>query len=179
VKPYQPVGVWEEAGTGKTYVQDHGDKLYRRSLYTFWRRTAPPPSMLSFDAVTREVCTANREITATPLQSLVLMNDPQFIEASRVLAERLLKLPDTSLNDRLSRAFRQVTGRAPLPREQEILQQLYREQRDHFASQPDAAAQLIKTGERPVDASLPPVELAATTMVVSTLMNHDEFVMKR
>lgn len=179
VKPYQPVGVWEEAGTGKTYVQDHGDKLYRRSLYTFWRRTAPPPSMLSFDAVTREVCTANREITATPLQSLVLMNDPQFIEASRVLAEGLLKLPDTSLADRLGRAFQKVTGRAPLPREQEILQQLYREQRDHFASQPEAAAQLIKTGERPVDASLPPVELAATTMVVSTLMNHDEFVMKR
>lgn len=179
VKPYQPVGVWEEAGTGKTYQQDHGEKLYRRSLYTFWRRTAPPPSMLSFDAVTREVCVANRETTATPLQSLVLMNDPQFIEAARVLAETLLQDPGQTLEERLDRAFQTVTGRAPLPREQEILRQLYTEQRDYFRREPEAAANLLKTGERPADATLPPVELAAATMVVSTLMNHDEFVMKR
>ena len=91
VKPYQPAGLWEQSGTGKSYVQDHGLKLYRRSLYTFWRRTSPPPSMITFDAVTREVCTAKREVTATPLQSLVLLNDPQFVEAGRVLAERLMK----------------------------------------------------------------------------------------
>src|SRR5207244_6699514 len=75
VKPYQPAGLWEESGTGKTYSQDHGEKLYRRSLYTFWRRTAPPPSMLNFDAPSREVCTARRETTMTPLQSLVLLHD--------------------------------------------------------------------------------------------------------
>ena len=179
VKPYQPVGVWEEAGTGKTYSQDHGEKLYRRSLYTFWRRTAPPPSMLSFDAVTREVCTANRDVTATPLQSLVLMNDPQFIEAARVLAEGLWRLPDQKLETRLDHGFRAVTGRAPAPREQEILKQLYAEQLNYFSHQPEAAGRLLKTGEKPVDATLPPTELAAATMVVSTLMNHDEFVTKR
>ncbi|MFM7922668.1 MAG: DUF1553 domain-containing protein, partial [Planctomycetaceae bacterium] len=81
VKPYQPAGVWEDAGTGKSYSQDHGEALYRRSMYTFWRRTAPPPSMLTFDAPSREVCTAKREATATPLQALVLLNDPQFLEA--------------------------------------------------------------------------------------------------
>lgn len=179
VKPYQPAGVWEEAGTGKTYTQDHGDKLYRRSLYTFWRRTAPPPSMLSFDAVTREVCTANREVTATPLQSLVLMNDPQFIEAARVLAENLWESPANALADRLNQGFLTVTGRPPLAREQEILRQLYAEQLDYFTRQPEAAQKLLKTGERPADSSLPAPEIAAATMVVSTLMNHDEFVMKR
>jgi hypothetical protein len=94
VKPYQPVGLWEAAGTGKSYKADHGENLYRRSLYTFWRRTSPPPSMLTFDAMSREVCTAKRETTATPLQSLVLLNDPQFVEAARVLGEKLLKKPD-------------------------------------------------------------------------------------
>ena len=95
VKPYQPAGLWEQAGTGKTYTQDTGDALYRRSLYTFWRRTSPPPSMVTFDAMSREVCTAKREVTATPLQSLVLLNDPQFVEAARVLAEHALKrFPD-------------------------------------------------------------------------------------
>ncbi len=91
VKPYQPAGLWEQSGTGKTYTQDQGLKLYRRSLYTFWRRTSPPPSMMTFDAVSREVCTAKRDVTTTPLQSLVLLNDPQFVEAARVLAEGLLE----------------------------------------------------------------------------------------
>ena len=86
VKPYQPAGLWEQSGTGKTYKQDTGDGLYRRSLYTFWRRTSPPPSMVTFDAMSREVCTAKRDVTTTPLQSLVLLNDPQFVEAARVLA---------------------------------------------------------------------------------------------
>ena len=177
VKPYQPPGVWEEAGTGKSYSQDHGDKLYRRSLYTFWRRTAPPPSMLSFDAVTREVCTANREVTSTPLQSLVLLNDTQFIEAARVLAESLWRDPNP--DERLGRAFQRVLGRPPTSSENRILQQLFEEQRSYFRQKPEEATQLLKTGEKPVDASVPPVELAAATLVVSTLMNHDEFVMKR
>jgi len=177
VKPYQPPGVWEEAGTGKSYSQDHGDKLYRRSLYTFWRRTAPPPSMLSFDAVTREVCTANREVTSTPLQSLVLLNDTQFIEAARVLAESLWRNPDG--DQRLQRAFQRVLGRTPKPSEVRILTQLFDEQRSYFTQKPEEATQLLKTGEKPVDPSLPRIDLAAATVVVSTLMNHDEFVMKR
>jgi len=179
VKPYQPPGVWEEAGTGKTYVQDHGDKLYRRSLYTFVRRTAPPPAMLSFDAGSREVCTANREITSTPLQSLVLMNDPQFVEAARVLAERLLREPAASDDDRWARGFEMVTGRPPSVRERGILHRLHEEQREIYRADPAAAERLVKTGERPPDSSLPASDLAAATLVVSTLMNHDEFVMKR
>ncbi|MFO1461726.1 MAG: DUF1553 domain-containing protein [Verrucomicrobiota bacterium] len=179
VKPYQPAGVWEEAGTGKTYTQDHGDKLYRRSLYTFIRRTAPPPAMLTFDAGSREVCTANREITATPLQSLVLLNDTQFIEAARVLAERLWRQAGGSDPDRLARGFLEITGRKPDAEEQKILVRLYDEQHRQFAKDPGAAERLLKSGERVADATLPPADLAAATMVVSTLMNHDEFVMKR
>jgi len=179
VKPYQPAGVWEEAGTGKVYTQDKGDKLYRRSLYTFWRRTAPPPSMLSFDAVTREVCTAKREITATPLQALVLLNDPQFLEAARLLAEKLLRAAPTNLDARINEGFRAVTGRAPNERELAVLRRLYDEQRTHFTTDTTAAAKLLKTGERPADASLSQADLAATAVLVSTLMNHDEFVMKR
>lgn len=179
VKPYQPAGVWEEAGTGKVYTQDKGDKLYRRSLYTFWRRTAPPPSMLSFDAITREVCTAKREVTATPLQALVLLNDPQFLEAARLLAETLLRAAPNNLDARINTGFRTVTGRAPNARELAVLRRLYDEQRNHFTQDASAAAKLLKTGERPADASLSPSDLAATAVLVSTLMNHDEFVMKR
>ena len=179
VKPYQPAGVWEEAGTGKSYAQDKGDKLYRRSLYTFWRRTAPPPSMLSFDATTREVCTAKREVTATPLQALVLLNDPQYIEAARLLAEKLLRAAPNNIDARINEGFRSVTGRAPNERELPILRRLYDEQRNYFTADEAAVTKLLKTGERPSDATLPQADLAATAMLVSTLMNHDEFVMKR
>jgi hypothetical protein len=133
--------------------------------------------MLSFDAVTREVCTANREVTSTPLQSLVLLNDTQFIEAARVLAESLWRDPDGE--QRLQRAFQRVLGRTPKPSEVRILTQLFDEQRSYFTQKPEEATQLLKTGEKPVDPSLPRIDLAAATVVVSTLMNHDEFVMKR
>lgn len=179
VKPYQPPGVWEESGTGKTYVQDHGDKLYRRSLYTFWRRTAPPPAMLTFDATTREVCTAKREITTTPLQALVLLNDTQFVEAARVLAAQLARKHPSDLDARGVDAFRILIGRPPDDRERDILHQLLAEQRAVFARDPAAAARLLATGEAPRDASLPADDLAATTVLVSTVMNTDEFVVER
>ncbi|MFN0068301.1 MAG: DUF1553 domain-containing protein [Limisphaerales bacterium] len=179
VKPYQPAGVWEDAGTGKSYSQDKGDALHRRSLYTFWRRTAPPPNMLTFDAPTREVCTAKREVTGTPLQALVLLNDTQFIEAARVLAERLLREHPDRVEDRLDAAFLALTGRRPEPREREILRRLLDEQRAAFAADPAAAEKYLAHGERPRDASLPVAELAATTVLASAVMNHDEFVMKR
>ena len=114
VKPYQPAGLWEQAGTGKVYRQDDGLKLYRRSLYTFWKRTAPPPSMTTFDATTREVCVARREATVTPLQSLVLLNDPQFVEASRTLAQRVLARHPRGTRDRHSR--RVSRAHRPVPR---------------------------------------------------------------
>jgi hypothetical protein len=178
-KPYQPEGLWEEAGTGKHYTQDHGEGLYRRSLYTFWRRTAPPPSMLVFDAPSREVCTARRETTATPLQALVLLNDPQFVEASRALAERLVREADTNLTTRIERGFRLTTGRHPEPRESEILRQLYAEQLAMFEADPAATEKFLKTGEHPLDTSLPRPQVAATTVLASALINLDEFVTER
>ncbi|HEY1170479.1 MAG TPA: DUF1553 domain-containing protein [Verrucomicrobiae bacterium] len=179
VKPYQPAGLWEEAGTGKTYVQDKGEKLYRRSLYTFWRRTSPPPSMVSFDATTREVCTAKRETTSTPLQALVLLNDPQFVEASRVLAEKLVKAEPLAVEKRIVNGFRLLTSREPDKAEVKILQELFAEQKARFAKNTEAAQKLLKTGEAKADATLDVADVAATTMLVSVVMNFDEFVMKR
>ncbi len=178
VKPYQPAGVWEESGTGKTYVQDKGEALYRRSLYTFWRRTAPPPSMLTFDAPSREVCTAKRETTATPMQALVLLNDTQFIEAARVLAETVW-VGVTADRDRVATVFRRMIGREAGVRELEILERLLAEQRRSFGERPEAAVKFLAIGERRGGAGIEPVELAAATVLVSTVMNHDEFVMKR
>jgi hypothetical protein len=179
VKPYQPAGLWEQAGTGKTYTPDTGDLLYRRSLYTFWRRTLPPPSMLTFDAVSREVCTARREVTTTPLQALVLLNDPQFVESARVLAERLLASHRADAPARHRAAFRRLTGRMPDPREAALLGQLFAEQRAIFAAAPADAAAFLSTGASPWDRALPPADLAATTAVVSAIMNLDEFVVLR
>jgi len=179
VKPYQPAGLWEATGTGKSYTQDHGDKLYRRSLYTFWKRTAPPPSMLAFDAMSREVCTAKRDATATPLQSLVLLNDPQFIEASRVLGEKLLKQFPNDAAARNREAFRTLTGRTPDRVEAKILARLYAEQKAEFAKNPDGAMKLLAVGESKRDESLPPADFAAMTTLVNAIMNFDEFVVER
>jgi hypothetical protein len=179
VKPYQPAGLWEQSGTGKKYTQDHGDKLYRRSLYTFWRRTSPPPSMLAFDAMSREVCTAKRESTTTPLQSLVLLNDPQFVEAARVLAERLLKAFPADEAARYREALVALTGRSPDSTEAGILARLFIEQRRLFEANEDDAVRLLAIGESRGDPSLPRAELAAMTSVVSAMMNVDEFVVVR
>ncbi|RPI90170.1 MAG: DUF1553 domain-containing protein, partial [Planctomycetaceae bacterium] len=178
-KPYQPAGLWEESGTGKAYVQDHGENLYRRSLYTFWRRTAPPPTMLTFDATSREVCTAKRETTATPLQSLVLLNDPQVLEAARVLAERLLARADRTSDQRIEQAFLTVIGRSASARELSILRRMLDEQRAWFRSNPGEAQKYLAAGEFPRDEALPADELAAFAVVVHACFNHDEFVMQR
>jgi hypothetical protein len=179
VKPYQPAGLWEQSGTGKTYTQGTGGDLYRRSLYTFWRRTLPPPSMTTFDAVSREVCAARREVTTTPLQSLVLLNDPQFVEAARRLAERVwMNFPgDAAARHRA--AFRALIGRSPDATEAGILDRLFTEQRAHFAAHPEAAERLLQVGESPREGGLPAVELAAQAIVVSGIMNFDEFIVLR
>lgn len=179
VRPYQPAGLWEESGTGKTYVPSTGADLYRRSLYTFWRRTSPPPTMLSFDATSREVCTARRERTATPLQALVLLNDPQFVEAARVLAEKLIRDEPERIEVRLNAAFRLLTSRFARPAEIELLTRLHREQRERFAQTPDDARALLSVGESPRDEQLDPADHAATAVVVNMLMNYDECVTKR
>ena len=179
VMPYQPAGLWEESGTGKSYAQSHGEGLYRRSLYTFWRRTSPPPSMTTFDAVSREVCVARRERTATPLQALVLLNDPQFVEAARVLAEKLVRQADSTAESRLETAFRLLTSRTPSAAECEILLKLYDDQRDKFAAAPEEAKALLSVGEAPRDENVDAADLAAMAMVVRMLFNFDECVTKR
>lgn len=179
VMPYQPAGLWEEAGTGKSYHQAKGEGLYRRSLYTFWRRTSPPPTMLTFDATGRETCTARRERTATPLQSLVLLNDPQFIEAARVLAQKLIEQHPDSPEARIRTAFRQLTSRAPSEKESAVLSRLYNEQKTHFAANPTNAATLLMVGDTPRSDKLDATDHAALTVVVQTLLNFDECVTKR
>jgi hypothetical protein len=179
VKPYQPDGLWEQSGTGKTYVTDAGNKVYRRSLYTFWRRTSPPPSMTTFDAVSREVCVARRDVTTTPLQSLVLLNDPQFVEAARVLAQRLVREYPRDPPARHREAFRRLTGRAPDAREAEILTQTFEEQRRIYRADPRATRALLGVGRAPRERGLPDAEVAATASVASLILNFDAFVVIR
>jgi hypothetical protein len=179
VMPYQPAGLWEESGTGKTYHQAKGEGLYRRSLYTFWRRTSPPPSLMTFDATTREVCIARREETTTPLQALVLLNDPQFVEAARVLAGRLLREYPGAGAGRITAAFRLLTSRLPTEKELRILDQLWTAQRAHFSAAPDDARALLSVGDTPRDQALDCSDHAALTVLVKTLMSFDECVTKR
>jgi hypothetical protein len=179
VKPYQPEGLWEQSGTGQRYVQDTGDKLHRRSLYTFWRRTSPPPSMTTFDAVSREVCVARREVTATPLQSLVLLNDVQFVEAARVLADQLVRRHPDDPTTRHRDAFRRLTGRLPDARETAILAQAFAEQLERYRADAATAEQVLAVGDAPRDRRLPAPDVAATTMVTSLIMNFEAFVVTR
>jgi hypothetical protein len=185
VKPYQPAGLWEQSGTGKVYRQDQGLKLYRRSLYTFWKRTSPPPSMTTFDATTREVCVARREATVTPLQSLVLLNDPQFVEAARALAQRVLARHPRQARDRHREAFRALIGRLPDDAEAAILERMFDDQYQRFARHPADALNYVNVGDSAPDPALAAAEpaalaaLAATTAVVNALINFDEFVVLR
>ena len=182
VKPYQPINIWEPlAYPGSDtdhYVQDHGDALYRRSLYTFWKRTAPPPSASVFDAPAREDFCLRRERSNTPLQALVLMNDTQQFEAARALAQRILLAGGATPVERLAFGFRVATGRYPTSREKGLLQGALDKQLAHFKAQPDEAKAVIANGESKPDPKLEPVELAAYTMVSSLLLNLDETITK-
>ena len=177
VMPYQPKGVWKES-SGKEYQQSTGEGLYRRSLYTFWKRTAPPPSMLTFDATSRESCTARRELTTTPLQALVLLNDPQYVEAARVLAEKLITAHNRP-NNRWTELFERLISRPPTERERDIVNRLYREQLENFRNDTTAAKAFIAVGDSPVDQTLDAVDLAAVAVVVEALFSYDETQMKR
>ena len=180
VRPYQPARLWEDSGTQHEYVQSTGDGLYRRSLYTFWRRTLPPPSMSVFDAPSREFCKPRRETTTTPLQSLVLMNDPQFLEAARVLAARLVAGHPDSPDARIAEAGRRLTGRSFSAEQSAALGRYYRRELERFTADPVAAAALFASaGEAPPpDPALPAAEVAAITMVVRLLFNFGETTMK-
>ena len=178
VRPYQPEGLWEEK-SGAKYERDRGDGLYRRSLYTFWKRTSPPPAMIAFDAAERNVCIVTRQATSTPLQALVLLNDPQLAEASRFLAERACKEGGSSLPSRLSFLFRLLTSRNPKSPELQLLTKMYEEQREILTRDEQQAAKFLIVGDKANDPAIPPVELAATALVANALLNFDETVMKR
>jgi hypothetical protein len=182
VRPYQPAGIWEAVGytTSNTakYSQDKGDALWRRSLYTFWKRTAPPPAMTTFDAPSREQCRARRERTNTPLQALLTMNDPQYFEAARHLGWRMLREGGASDADRLRYGFRLVTARAPRDSELAVLGENLATQRARYLADEAAAKSAIAVGDSPVPADAPPAELAAYTMVANLLLNLDETLTK-
>ncbi|MDP7203958.1 MAG: DUF1553 domain-containing protein [Pirellulaceae bacterium] len=173
VRPY------EVAVSFKPVKQDSGAGLYRRSLYTYWKRTGPAPAMMALDASKRDICVVKRERTSSPVQALVLLNDPQLVEASRVLAHRLVAGHGEDIEGIVVEAFRRLTSRRPSVQETELLVQLCREQREHYAAHPDAATDLLATGQaRPVG-ELPSDQVAAVTMMVNMLMNFDACVMKK
>jgi hypothetical protein len=186
VFPYQPKGLWQELASrgdsknwsAQFFVQSKGKDLYRRSMYTFWKRTSPPPQMITFDAPDREVCTVRRPRTNTPLQALVLLNDPTYVEASRKLAERMLKEGGSSNVERVDFAFRLATARHPKAAEIAVLERIFARQREAFAKDNAAALKLLQVGESPRDERLPIPELAAWTMVASVILNLDESVTK-
>ena len=172
VYPYQPKGVWEDIAYGdiwsaQTYAPSHGSDLYRRSMYTFWKRTAPPPGLNTFDAPDREKCAARRPVTNTPLQALVLMNDPTYIEAARVLAEKAIL---EGGRDRIGYAFQRVLGRKPAAPERRVLQKLAGRK---------ISLDLLRVGESPVHPGIDPAELARWTIVTSTILNLDEAITKQ
>jgi hypothetical protein len=173
-KPYQPPGLWKGQNAFlPEYVPDKGDGLHRRSLYTFWRRTSPPPNMSAFDVPSREVCVVRRQATLTPLQPLVLLNDPQFVEAARGLGERMLREGGASPEERLTFAFRCAATRGPSDRELAVLTGLYRDQCDRFRAEPASAEQFLRTGEHPPARDLEPAELAAAAVTAGAILNLD------
>jgi hypothetical protein len=183
VKPPQPSGLWEavaytDSNTAHFAADTGVEKIHRRSFYTFWKRTAPPPQMTTFDAPSRESCQVRRERTNTPLQALLLMNEPQFIEAARALAERTLHEGGSTADDRLTYMFRLVTARTPEPKDFAELSSALKDLTAHYAKEPEAAKQLISAGATKPDAHFSASELAAWTMVGNVILNLDEAITK-
>lgn len=184
VKPYQPEGLWEAISVGikgrgeSEYIADQGEKLYRRSLYTYWRKTIPPPSMLIFDAPMKEFCEVKRVRTSTPLQALNLLNDPQLLEASRVLGSKLVENKALPVTDKITLAFRKIISRQPNDHEIEILLKGYNEEFERFSANPAEAKKFLKVGAYPQNDTLDPVECAAMMHAVSIIYNLDEAISK-
>jgi hypothetical protein len=197
VKPYQPQGIWESVGfqgsTTLNYKPDGGEANYRRTLYTFWKRTAPPPSLMTFDAPSREACVVRRSRTNTPLQALALMNDVQYVEAARKLAERVMSnpsgpaaaasdatagSPSSAPAERLAHAFRLATARQPTADEATILTETFQTHLTKYEADKPAAEKLVALGETKRNESLDAAELAAFTLVCNLILNLDEVVTK-
>jgi hypothetical protein len=183
VRPYQPPGLWSDVSfqsksrSTDFYVPDTGDNLYRRSLYTFWKRSVAPPQMMTFDAAGREACVVRMTRTSTPLQALTLLNDTTFVEAARGLAQRMMLDGGATPEKRIVFGLK-LAAAEPTPKTVAILSRGFDDYRAHFLAQPEAAKELLATGESRSDASLPPVELAAYTLVASTILNLDQTITK-
>ncbi|MEO5999691.1 MAG: PSD1 and planctomycete cytochrome C domain-containing protein [Chitinophagaceae bacterium] len=181
VKPYQPSGLWEMATSGRgilaTYKQDHGNLLYRRGMYTFIKRTVPPPSMMIFDASNRDQCEVKRIRTNTPLQALIMMNDPTVLEASLALADTLLK-SNTAGDAKVINGFRRIICRKPDKKETDLLVNYWKDQEAYFKTHPEAAAKLIKVGEYKLDGKNSAGELAALMQVLQVIYNMEEAITK-
>ncbi len=183
VSPYQPKGLWEEMAfgegyTGQIYQQSSGKDLYRRSMYTVWKRTVPPPALVTFDAPDREKCTARRSVTNTPLQALVLLNDPTYVEASRFLAQRMLTQGGKTPAGRIDFAFKLATGRAPDAQERAVLLEQAKEALAEYRQHGNEAKELLAVGDSRSDSRLDPRELAAWTTVAGIILNLDETITK-
>ena len=181
VRPYQPDGLYKDMlfSNMTNYAQDKGEGLWRRSLYTFWKRTVMPPAMQVFDASSRESCSVRETRTNTPLQALNLMNDTTYVEAARLMAERMLKEGGTRPEDRLALGLRLAAGRSPDEGEGRILIANLQTQLDHFRSHPKEAAQLLAVGVKPNDPKIKIEELAAYSAVASLILNLDEVSTKQ
>ncbi|MEM0926406.1 MAG: DUF1553 domain-containing protein, partial [Planctomycetota bacterium] len=180
-RPYQPTDIWNivglPGGDTRNYRQDQGENLYRRTIYNFWKRMAPPPSLEALNAPSREVCVVRRERTNTPLQALVTLNDPQFVEAARHLATHALS--QVSSDDEVIRLIvRSVLSREPEPTESAVLLDSFAEFFAHYSANPDDAVKLLAVGESPAVEKLPPETLAAWTLVCNQVMNLDEALCK-
>jgi hypothetical protein len=178
VKPYQPAGLWKELAGGEDYHPDHGDGLHRRSLYTFWKRTAPPPMMMNFDASGREACVVRELRTNTPLQSLNLMNDVTYLEAARALAQRMIREGGKTQAERIAYGFELAAARPPKEKEAGILLSSLHYYLDTFQGNPAGAMKYLNQGEAPVDKELQPAELAAYATVAGVILNLDVTVTK-
>jgi len=179
VRPYMPEGVWDETnryGDLRNYKPGTGDALYRRTMYTIWKRTAAPPTMLIFDAPNREVCTPKRSRTNTPLQALALLNEVTFVEAARALAERMIAEGGDSITGRLETGYRIACARRPDAEALAILQKGLEQRLTQFTAEPESARKLIQHGSSVPDPSLPPAELAAYTVTANILLNLDRVI---
>lgn len=184
VRPYQPPNLWREVShfgstpaTAQIFIQDHGERLYRRSMYTYWKRTVPPPSMISFDAPNREICTMQRARTNTPLQALVLLNDPQFLEASRNFAEKILNSTDDH-DARVKFAFETALSRLPSDEELRLVRETLQTEIERFREDPESARAYLSNGEAPRDSNLSMEQHAAWTTVASMIFNLSEMITK-
>jgi Protein of unknown function (DUF1553)/Protein of unknown function (DUF1549)/Planctomycete cytochrome C len=181
VKPYQPDGIWKVASSGrgilKTYVQDHDEDLYRRGMYTFIKRTVPPPTMLMFDSSPRDLCEVRRQTTNTPLQALIMLNDPTVLEAARVLAEQLLK-EKTSVEDKIQMGYRLILGRKASTEEITLMIDYHTAQLEYFGNSKEQAEQFVTIGEHPLGEISDKSELAALMQMMHTIYNLEEAITK-